>query len=160
MKRIALTLMAILIVAFPMFSQNVSIPDANFLAALIRAGDTNDDGQISHEEAEAVTNMNVASNEISDLTGIEAFTNLTHLYCDINSITILDVSKNTKLEYLDCSRNQLATIDISNCTNLKNFSCASNLLTSLDLTSNTKLITLYCGWNSLINLDISMNIEL
>ena len=42
MKRIGLILIAILLVAFPLFSQNVNIPDTNFSNALIDEGvDTN-----------------------------------------------------------------------------------------------------------------------
>ena len=54
MKRIGLILIAILLMVLPMLSQNVNIPDANFLNALIEEGvDANADGQISYTEAEA-----------------------------------------------------------------------------------------------------------
>jgi len=53
MKRIGLFLMTILLGALPLYSQIVSIPDAAFLNALIEEGiDSNDDGLISHKEAE------------------------------------------------------------------------------------------------------------
>ena len=54
MKRIGLILIAVLLMAFPLFSQNVNIPDAAFLDALIEEGvDTNGDKLIDIEEAEA-----------------------------------------------------------------------------------------------------------
>jgi len=60
MKRIGLILMAILLVAFPTFSQTVSIPDTAFLYALIDEGvDTNEDSLISYEEAEAIVSFGV-----------------------------------------------------------------------------------------------------
>jgi len=55
----------------------VTIPDNNFLNALIELGiDTNGDGIISPAEAEVVTSLNVRGGNISDMTGIEAFFNL------------------------------------------------------------------------------------
>ncbi len=64
-------------------AQNVDIPDVNFKNALIRAGvDTDENGEISYTEAEAITSLDVSSlyiSDISDMTGIEAFVNLKEL---------------------------------------------------------------------------------
>ena len=50
----------------------ITIPDDNFLNALIELGvDTNGDSIISPAEAEIITYLNVYRNNISDLTGIE-----------------------------------------------------------------------------------------
>ena len=55
----------------------VTIPNNNFLNALIELGvDTNGDGIISPDEAEVITSLNVSEDSISNLTGIEAFVNL------------------------------------------------------------------------------------
>ena len=51
---------------------------------------------------------------ISDLTGIEHFSELHSLYCQNNQITKLDVSKNTKLAVLWCFGNRLSELDLSN----------------------------------------------
>ena len=49
----------------------VTIPDNNFLNALIELGiDTDGDGQISHVEAEVVISLDVDEDSISDMTGI------------------------------------------------------------------------------------------
>ena len=56
--------------------------------------------------------------EISYLTGIEAFTALTWLYCYDNQLETLDVSKNTALTGLWCYNNQLETLDVSKNTAL------------------------------------------
>ena len=85
------------------YAQNVTIPDANFKAALLAnaAINTVDDGEISVAEAQAFTGlMNVSNKSISDMTGIEEFTNLTILRCYQNSISSLDISANTALTSL------------------------------------------------------------
>ena len=51
--------------------------------------------------------------KISDMTGIEAFVNLTELNCRFNQLSSLDVSANTALEVLECGENQLTNLDVS-----------------------------------------------
>ncbi|MFA6883760.1 MAG: leucine-rich repeat domain-containing protein, partial [Paludibacteraceae bacterium] len=70
----------------------------------------------------------VPETKIKSLAGIEYFTNLTKLDCRNNSISTLDVSKNTALTTLDCSYNSISTLDVS---------------------KNTALTTLVCSFNSL-----------
>ena len=95
-------------------AQVVTIPDANFKAALIAKGvDGNSDGQIQTSEALAVGTLDVGNKSISDLTGIQSFTNLTTLYCDSNNLTNLDVTKNILLTKLECGSNKLASLDVT-----------------------------------------------
>ena len=76
----------------------VTIPDNNFLSALIDLGvDANGDGIISPQEAEVITSLDFFGNSITDLTGIEAFVKLENLDCSGNQLTSLDVSNNTAL---------------------------------------------------------------
>ena len=80
---------------------SINIPNNNFLNALIELGvDTDGDGIISAAEAEEITYLDVGVQEISDLTGIEAFVNLDTLNCGRNQLTSLDVSNNTLLDQL------------------------------------------------------------
>jgi len=156
----------------------VYIPDANFRAALLaNAGiNTNGDGEIQCTEAAAYTGgIDVTGGSIADMTGIEAFTNLTELYCADNTITSLnvsgltsltklfcynnqltslDVSTNTALVYLRCYQNQLASLDVSAIGTLLELSCNNNVLTSLDLSANAALKTLNCQNNSLTSLNV------
>jgi len=175
MKRIGLTLIAIVLLAFPLFSQTVSIPDTAFLYALIDEGvDTNGDSLISFEEAEAVTSLDVSNygegwyeeeGAASSLAGIEAFINLDTLYCSRNGLTSLDISNNIALRFLWCGGNDLTTLDVSNNNALTylnvgcfHHGCADgNHLTSLDVSNNTALTHLSCAQNQLTTLDISAN---
>ena len=66
------------------FSQIVNIPDLNFKAYLVgnSAINTNSDSEIQVSEATAFTGtINCNALGISNLTGIEAFTNITKLFC-------------------------------------------------------------------------------
>ena len=137
-----------------------NFPDANFRAALAGILGINEGDEISQEKINATKSLDVTNKSISDLKGIENFTALTSLYCFINQLTALDVSKNTALIELLCSDNQLTTLDVSKNTALTNLSCYGNKLTTLDVSKNTALTGLYCGYNQLTTLDISKNTAL
>lgn len=147
-----------------LFAQNVNIPDANFKAALINHSpkiDTNNDKEISLFEAQACTSkVNVPYKRISDLTGIEAFTNITELDCSQNPLNNLNVSQNTKLTYLNCYDTRLSSLDVSKNTLLTFLMCFYNQLTNLDVSKNTALTFLACSENQLTSLDVSTNVNL
>jgi hypothetical protein len=63
---------------------------------------------------------------IADLTGIEAFTNLTRLDCYTNNLTAIDVSSNLALTRLHCADNQIETLDISANTLITDIQCHNN----------------------------------
>lgn len=162
-------------------AQTVNIPDAIFKAYLVgnSAINTNGDSEIQNSEATAFSGtIDIVQANISDLTGLEAFTSLTELLCatifvnslDISSNTALttlncanlqlnnlDVSSNTSLQYLYCSMNQLTSIDLSNNPELKHFQCTENLLTTIDVSNNLNLTWLSCSDNLLTSIDVSGN---
>jgi Leucine-rich repeat (LRR) protein len=114
----------------------VLIPDSNFEQALIDLGiDSNPviDGRVLKSDVENVTFLDVSSKNISDLTGIEAFTALEIFYCYFNQLTSLDMSANTALTQLGCFSNQLTSLDVSANTALTDFYCYENQLTSLNV---------------------------
>jgi len=103
-----------------------------------------------------VCNYSNASTNSITITG----NNITHLLCDENNISALDVSKYADLIYLTCSRNQLSTLNLNNNIALKNLNCCDNQLVDLDISNNINLSTLYCTGNQLTNLDIRKNTNL
>jgi len=108
-------------------SATVTVPDANFRAALVAAGygiTDNGDGTVYVPDIELVTILRVHKKDISDLTGIEAFIELTELSCSENHLTHLDVSANTKLFEFFCYDNQLKQLDVSKNLNLHSVNCA------------------------------------
>ena len=93
----------------------VNISDDNFIQALINRGyDLNNDSIISKDEIEAITFLNLNDANISDLSGIEDFINLETLWCNKNSLSLLDISQNSKLKLLDCRSNNIRYLNIDN----------------------------------------------
>ncbi len=117
-------------------AQNVNIPDFNFKNYLLNntAINTNSDTEISVAEAQAFTGtISATSLGITDLTGIEAFVNITILEVYSNILTSLDVSNNTSLTRLHCANNQITTLDVSNIPTLNQVHCQNNQLVELNL---------------------------
>lgn len=141
----------------------VNIPNANFKANLVAnsALNTNNDGEIQVVEAMAYTgSIDISNQSISDLTGLEAFVNLTELNCLGNNLTSLDVTPNTGLTNLNCDYNQISTLDVTQNTNLSVLLCRQNQLTSLDVTQNVNLTILECQYNQISTLDVTQNTNL
>ncbi|MFD1015358.1 T9SS type A sorting domain-containing protein [Winogradskyella rapida] len=114
---------------FSAFAQNVTIPDTNFKSYLLAdpAINTNNDSEISVAEAQAFSGeLLINGLSISDLTGIEAFVNITRLDCYSNNLTALDVSNNLALTRLHCADNQIETLDISANTSITDIQCHNN----------------------------------
>ncbi len=137
-----------------------SFPDEAFRGYIAEELDRNGDGSLSEKEILETNELWVSSMGITDLTGIEYFTELEHLDCGWNELTELDVSANTKLLNLDFYENQIEEIDLSANTKLETFSCGYNALTELDVTMCPNLRSLYCSGNAITELDISKNSEL
>lgn len=155
----------------------LDIPDPNFKAYLVANYDQNSDNEISRFEIEKLKSLIVSSLGIASLEGIKHFTNLEGLACDNNSLTELDLSKNTQLTELTCGYNKISKLilppnaekmtwlscgdnkltgklDCSNWVNLTNLNCHTNNFTALDLTGCSELIGLSCGNNNLTSLNV------
>lgn len=155
--------------------KNIVFEDANFKTYMVANFDTDNDGEISYEEALNVTKIEVNTDNITSLAGIEYMPNLQHLTCKgslkyNNSTKVydivcgvlksIDVSKNTKLLYLNVSCNTLTSIDVKNNPKLSDLECGDNNLSTLDVKNNRELESLSCGKNNLSLLDISNNPKL
>ncbi len=137
-------------------AQIVTIPDANFKAKLISSNfDNNGDGEIQVSEVQNATYLDISQSNITDTSGIEAFTSLTSLICFGNHITALNVSNSPNLQTLYCNENQLATLDISGLTNIQTLNCNNNNLNSLDVSSMISMTYLSCNRNQITSLNVS-----
>ena len=165
---------------FLLLSGNVTSDEEGNSIAL----DINTDGEIQLTEAQMIYGIHLwpdLQHQISDLTGIGAFSNLSYLMIKEHQVTTLDmsgnanlailesvnnpvtsinVSSNLNLDRLECPGNLLTQIDISNNVNLRNLDMTSNQLSDLDVNSNVNLEILQVGDNQLSDLDVSNNIHL
>jgi len=160
MKKITFLLLLIPIFSF---SQTTYVPDDNFEAYLEANSMGNgiaNDNYVTTANISGVTNLNVSSQNITNLIGVGDFTALTELICAYNQLTSLDISTNTTLTTLWCQNNQLPSLDVSTNTALTELICSSNQLTSLDVSTNTTLTALWCQNNQLPSLDVSTNTAL
>ena len=132
------------------------IPDDNLEQALINLGYDygNPDDYVPMTSIKKATSVNINNKNISDLTGIEAFTALNTLYCNSNKLTACNFSSNANLVYIDCSANQLTQLNVSGNSQLQTLYCQYNALVNLDINSNTNLIRIYCNNNQLSGLDL------
>ena len=190
-------------------AQIINFPDANFKAKLLSASasnqiasteipdqygtvnsysviDTNNNGEIEESEAAVITCLFVIDQNnfynITDLTGIEKFTNLVYLKLNNNfSLNTLNLSQNVNLLRLNCRNNQIDNLDITQCQNLEILFCANNPLVNLDISQNlllrsldcentqitslnltpfSNLLSVECSSNQLSSLDVTQNINL
>lgn len=137
-----------------------NFPDANFRSYVLASFDSNGDEKLDDEEIANVKYIYAPSKTISNLKGIEYFTELLELNCDNNQLTSLDVSKNTKLVKLICSKNALTSLNTSHNPLLKKLDIYSNKITSIDVSQNTELETLYIGRNPIETLNVKNNVKL
>lgn len=136
----------------------VEIPDQAFLGALFAIGvDSNGDGQISREEAEATKSLTIPPSGITDLRGLEAFIHLDSFSITLNPVTSIDISANSSLLYLECTSCELSELDLSQNTTLETVICGRNHLEQLDLSNNASLTKLICNNNLFTTLDLSAN---
>ena len=144
-------------------SEVVNIPDENFKLCLLTNKDINlnGDAQIQNDEATNFTGeINAKQKEITDLTGIEAFVNITKLDCSGNyKLKGLDVSNNTLLTELNCS-GDFDELDVTGNILLTELNCSGCNLKELDISKNTQLTKLNCSGNELTRLDVSKNTAL
>lgn len=159
MKKITLLVFAALLTISAMADVKINVtnfPDAKFRSYLL-SNSYGKDGVLTDEEIARITTIVVSDMGIQSMKGIEFFPELKILSCNINDLTSLDVSKNTKLIKLFCDRNKLKTLDVSKNTVLEMLECGGNLLMTLDLSKNPRLTYLYCPNNQLTSLDVSKN---
>ncbi|WP_046756030.1 HYR domain-containing protein [Kordia jejudonensis] len=142
------------------FCRYTAIPDANFEAALGNLGydDISSDGQVPTALIEGVTSLSVegVNAEITNLTGIEAFTVLTHLDIDFNNLGDLDLRANTNLISLDCEAAGITSLNIEGLELLEELKCKFNPLGTLTIATNTNLKKLDCADTGISTLDVSM----
>jgi len=149
----------LLLFPFVGFAQYTAIPDPNFEKALIDLNIDSGviDGQVLTSDIITIRSLEIRYANISDLTGIEDFSDLELIICNNNNLQKLDFSNNPKLTYINCSENKLNSLNISKNFALEDLNCSINTLNALDISNNISLKNLGCSYNALTTIDVTQN---
>lgn len=143
---------------FSLQAQNVQFADATFKEALIDIGvDENKDNEIQVSEAEAVTYLDFINYTFFDLTGLEAFVNVTEIeFESVIGIDTMLLQNLPKLEVLTIrGLGDLTTLAFSNLPTLKKVTLGQRMpIERIDFTPLTNLEAL-----SIINVDALKSID-
>ena len=110
----------LILLCLPFFgnAQKTYVPDDAFEQVLISLGlDNTFDDSVYTSAIDTIAILYMSNEGITDLTGIEDFTQLSELYCYDNQITELDLSDNSNLFEFNCSNNFLTSLDVRNGNN-------------------------------------------
>lgn len=150
-----LMVFTILLLSNLTIAQTTAIPDANFEQKLIGLGfDNIIDGVVLTANIDTITHLDVGYSNIVDLTGIEDFTALTHLDCEVNDIVSLDLSQNLALHLLEANTNLISSLDISQNLALDSLDVYDNKLAKLDVSHLPNLEVLWSDINLLTCLNL------
>ena len=134
-----------------------NFPDDIFRAYISKEIESDHDDMLGQKELDVVTKIDVDQLGLSDLTGIDCFTNLQELTCKNNNISTLDLSQNKKLKRLDCTDNKLTVLDVTKNESLEELICEFNSITELDVSCNPNLKILDCSQTTISTIDVSHN---
>lgn len=129
--------------------------DENYNVSSYNYIDLNGNLEIEVSEASLIKYLDLQGQNISNIDGLEYFTNLQYLdfsTCQLSSVIFPNF---TNLLYLDCASNQMTNLDVSNLSNLKVLNFSSNLLTTIDLSNLVNLEYLYFTDHLFTTLDLN-----
>jgi len=172
MKKITLLLLCLF--SFQFYSaQEINFPDQNLKDALLNHNpiiDTNQDNEIQISEAAALTGLlYLRYKQVSDVTGLENFVNITELNLKYNELDSFSITSLLNLQNLNLDYNDLTTLDLSGFTSLEHLGIFANdlgaltdsmlpqTLTYLDVKHNNLTEFSSASLTSLEYLDVSQN---
>lgn len=159
MKNFLLCLL--LVVSFAASAQIVTIPDANFKARLLLAGDhtspnlnlinarnvygntikidANNDGEIQETEAAQIYKINISNISVSSIQGLEAFVNLKEILFAGFNISSLVMPQLTSLERFSLSSGNVYSLNVSQLVNIKELIIRDCKFPTLDVSNLASL---------------------
>ncbi|WP_196890076.1 T9SS type A sorting domain-containing protein [Aureivirga sp. CE67] len=164
---------------FLSFSQNIEFEDENLKEILVNetvasfeedgifitsSVDTNDDGEISLEEASAVKQLSVFVSMFDEVSftfnELHYFDNLISLSLTNTKIPEIDLSNNTSLKRIRFNGNSFTELDLTTNDDLTSISLNESNLTHIDVTDKEQLEELILQGGDFSNIDISNNLLL
>ncbi|MEJ5105013.1 DUF7619 domain-containing protein [Chryseobacterium sp. MYb328] len=166
MKKIYLVLLMTMLSVVQ--AQIVTIPDVKLKNKLLSSTATNNiavnsagnsikidadnDGEIQITEALTVYKLDMDNSSITNLNGLEAFSNLKELNLGSNNLTSFN-SSFPVLTSLNLSNNYISSINVNNCPLLQSIDITGNNLATQALNNNS-IVNLTTGGLQLQNLDL------
>ena len=146
--------------------KTIQFKDTNMYSAMkaqlgskvISSDDTKMEITISQDDINSVTQLDLRKKSITDLTGIEYFTNLsTHLYLTTNKLEsddLLQLANLKKLKYLSIADNKITDISsLKNLTALTDLNIRYNKISNISVVSNfTSLKNLWAKNNNITDI--------
>lgn len=149
MKKLLLFSLAVLLAALAAHADvtinATNFPDATFRSYLLSQYPS---GTITTAQLNARDTLNLAYKGISNMTGVQYFTQLKRLDLYSNNLTSIDVSANTKLIYLNLGYNKLTSINVGSNTVLQELYLQNNQLTTVSVNNHSSLRTLWVRGNT------------
>ena len=124
-----LLIIAILFSFTSKYEAKIPIPDSSFERSLIFLGIDSDltvNGLIKESDVQKVTELDLSSKGIYDLSGIEKFSSLKQLDVSNNHLQRLSLSTLAKLEDVNCSFNSLLHLELNKSLSYKNVKYYNN----------------------------------
>ena len=143
--------------------QEVNIPDSTFRAWLLWNYDSDKDGHLADTEAEAITKIELSTDNISTLEGIQGFPNLNYLHAqgtrkdetNYGKLTQVDLTGNPKLRHIHLIHNHISKLNLGDQPDLDYLSIDYNEVTEIDVKSFQRLTLLQVSYNKLKAIDVS-----
>ena len=129
-------------------------PDPAFQAYL-KTLPGGEDGKLTLAERDNISGIDVHSEALTDLSGIEFFRYLRALHFNGCSVTSIDLSGNAELTSLDCSNTSLTELDVSHNPNLALLYCWGCAISALDVSDHAALQYLRCYNSGMKSLNVS-----
>lgn len=138
--------------------------------------DINNNREIEISEAALVYTIDVSNSNITDLNGVEFFSNMSILNCSNNTIinfnfqlfpnlvffygnnnflTSLSIDSNKSIDTIELRNNQITTVSITNCNNLWGVDCSNNKINSLNIRNLPNLFDFSFSRNSITNFNFT-----
>jgi hypothetical protein len=169
-----LTLILIFTFGINSYSQIIDFPDVTLKNVLLSANttnfiasntnqyfsptiiDLNEDGEIDQNEALLIERLNISNSSITNLEGIQYFTNLKRIDCNQNNISEFNFSEIASLKQISISNNLFQSLVPENLPpDLSHLNCSFNGLSHLDMSSFNSLRYLNCSNNQIDFLNFS-----
>ncbi len=140
--------------------QNIQFSSQTFKNQLLPAYDTNQDGEISYQEADSITYIGIGGPSITSLDDLIHFKNLDFLYVHGANINSYNFIGNPRLKKVNISFSQLNSLYVQNLDSLERLTLRNNNLHDINVSTNRQLMYLRLSHNPIQQLDISNNINL